>query len=227
MNTYDPDLVFITETWLSSKFSNSEIIGNLGYKIFHFDRKGRRGGGVCCLARASILLTPVASPSGLKSDLLCLELVDQDNFSSLRLILHYRPPSSSSSDDESLFDCLLDLSVASSQLIIVGDLNLDIDWLLVEAKNSPAAKFLELFNCLGLSQLVPKPTPGNSILDIVVCSSSIIRNISVEPPFGVSDHNSVTFELQLVVRKPVEIPLPDFMKADYCSLSAFLDSVDW
>lgn len=51
LSTNDPDIVFVTETWLSSNVCDSEIVGGLPYVIFRNDRKTGRGGGVCCLCK--------------------------------------------------------------------------------------------------------------------------------------------------------------------------------
>ncbi|KAK6018462.1 hypothetical protein OSTOST_15949, partial [Ostertagia ostertagi] len=47
--TCGPDILLITKTWLSPKISDSEIIIDLPYKLFRYDRTHRKGGGVCCL----------------------------------------------------------------------------------------------------------------------------------------------------------------------------------
>ncbi|KAK6009443.1 hypothetical protein OSTOST_25621, partial [Ostertagia ostertagi] len=45
LDTHNPDLVFITETWLSSKVSDAEILCGRPYNVYRIDRDSRRGGG--------------------------------------------------------------------------------------------------------------------------------------------------------------------------------------
>lgn len=111
--TYKPELLLITESWLSSKILKSEITANFPYKVFRADRSSRRGGDVCCLARDCINLTEIALPPSLKSDVLILDGFNSQCSMKFRIILLYRPPNSSA-DDEALIDCLFDLCLSNT-----------------------------------------------------------------------------------------------------------------
>lgn len=203
LNTFDPDLVLVTETWLSSKMNNSEITFNLPYTVFRTDRKLSgikkcRGGGVCCIAKDTINLYPIAVSavsSCIKSDLLCLEGFDFVRSFKFRMILIYRPPKSSVEDDDSLIDTLLDLFLCDLHLIVLGDFNLDINWDLNQGRNSTSVKFLNFFHSFGLKQHVMNPTRCSSVLDIILTSAPIIKNMSLHPPLGTADHNVIGFEI--------------------------------
>lgn len=54
LSSYEPDLLFVTETWFSSEISDSEVSADSPYKLFRKDRKGRKGGGICCLAKNTL-----------------------------------------------------------------------------------------------------------------------------------------------------------------------------
>lgn len=223
--TRNPDFLFITETWLSSKILNSELIGNLPYKIFRSDRKGRRGGGVCCIVKDTVNVIPVSLSSCIRSDLLCLESSDANGAFIFRIILVYRPPNSTSDDDDALLECLIELGLSCNHVIVLGDFN--IDFSRDEHHSSNIKKFVEFFKMYGLSQQVPVATRGVSILDIVLASAPILKNISVLPPFATSDHNIVSFHIMCSYDKQHKIPLPNFNKANYSALSNFFNCVDW
>lgn len=169
----------------------------------------------------------MVSSSCTMSNFLCIEVYDESCLQSVRFVLVYRPPNSRSEDDDDLIDRLMELCISRNHTILLGDFNLDIDWCLPSANNPASAKFLEFFTCLGITQHVTKPTRNNSILDIVLSSAPIIENLQVLPPFAASDHNCISFDVQLGPHEPAKIPLPNFLKADYLSLSNYLNSIDW
>jgi hypothetical protein len=45
-NTYKPSIIMLTETWLTSKITDS-LVSLGGYTLFRADRDGKKGGGVC------------------------------------------------------------------------------------------------------------------------------------------------------------------------------------
>ena len=40
----DPDLIFVTETWLDERIADTEVLGGLNYKLIRSDRGCQRGG---------------------------------------------------------------------------------------------------------------------------------------------------------------------------------------
>lgn len=229
LDAYYPDMIFITETWLSSKISSSEIIGDSPYKLFRADRSGRRGGGICCIVKDCINLTEYALPSrsNLKSDILVLDAFDSSSEISLRLVLVYRPPNSTLTDDESLRELLFELCLYESGVVVLGDFNLDVDWAQGKANNFSSKKFVETFDCCKLFQYVTSPTRGDSVLDLILASIPCVHNVSILPPLGNSDHNIVSFQLKAPIAVKNHLPLPNFNKADYSGLSFYLSSVNW
>lgn len=126
LSVYEPDLLFVTETWLTDKITDAEILANFPYRVFRADRGNRKGGGVCCLAKISISLTVVHGPACLKSDLLCLDVFDITCSLAFRVVLVYRPPNSNAHEDDALIDAMLELCLANNHLIVLGDFNLNI-----------------------------------------------------------------------------------------------------
>ena len=78
--------------------------------------------------------------------------------------------------------------------------------------------------------MVHQPTRGLNCLDLVLVSvPSLICNFCVVEPVAVScDHSTVDFSI-LFLYMPTQPRLlyPDFAKADYVSITAYLDSIDW
>ena len=80
----------------------------------------------------------------------------------------------------------------------MGDFNMPlVDWDLYSGPDTPMySAFLHFINNYGLHQYVNRPTRGDKILDIVLSSSdSLVNDIQVTPPFSISDHNSVVFNV--------------------------------
>ena len=83
-----PNIIGISETWLNSNFSDSELTMNSNYCVFRQDRSSR-GGGVC------LLVSPSSKPrrSCLPSESCELVWVDwQMESCYLKICCYYRPP---------------------------------------------------------------------------------------------------------------------------------------
>lgn len=249
LGTYQPDLVFVTESWLNSNVGDSEILSGYPYRIFRLDRYGRKGGGVCCIAKREIDMVVFDTHSCLKSDLLCLVFSDMHSNVTCKLAIVYRPPNFAASDDDSLIECLTDYCSSFEHLIALGDFNIDVDWVHSSPKNSVALKFFDFFKNCGLQQLVTENTRGNSVLDLILTSTPSIKNVQILPPLGASDHNVVSFELDVYVfsnirgplhylcdlaspslllsRSSFQLPRPDFNRINYFALNSYFSKIDW
>ena len=117
---------------------------------------------------------------------------------------------------------------------IVGDMNLDtVNWLSNSTSNRVHTSFINLFDDLGLSQLIHEAThKGGKILDVLLCDSpDFIRNLKVEIPgtFVSSDHSPITFSINAFVRKvkAAKHSIYNFKKANWAQLNNDLSRVDW
>lgn len=222
-----PDLVFITETWLSAKIHDSEIVASLPYHVLRSDRGTGRGGGVCCVAKGNLLVRQLPITCSTKSDILCLELFPSEGASCTRIILVYRPPNSTRADDEALIERLHELVSVQPSSVILGDFNLKIDWENLNALNSASSKFLEFFRASSLRQYVLTPTLGCHALDLVLSNCSNIADVSILPPLSTSDHAIVCFNMAGVSLSSLFFPVPDFINADYKGLDKYFSRIDW
>ena len=154
----NPDVVVITETFLSSKHSDS-LFHIDGFITFRKDRPKRKGGGVCVLVRECLLPTLVDEKVFLEfSEALWLRL----HFNGQRFLICacYHPPRPKYPVDcfinylDNNIDDLIDPSDAA--FVLTGDLN-----------QLPVTN-LEIRH--GLSQLVTSPTRSGHILDMFYTS---------------------------------------------------------
>ncbi|CAJ0590132.1 unnamed protein product [Cylicocyclus nassatus] len=143
------------------------------------------------------------------------------------LILVYRPPSSSHSDDSKLIDSLQILCSLHRDIVLAGDFNLLIDWSARTPLCSASARFIKLFDDLSLTQHVLCPTRNDNILDLVLSTSPLVHNVTIRPPLGLSDHASIYFDLMLPIDFPRMDCCPDYASGDYVAISACLDTIDW
>ena len=223
-----PELVFLTESWLNSQISNSEISREFPYYVLRQDRNERKGGGVCALVSQFLLFEKITiSGIDLSADVLCFDLYPPHIVKS-RYILVYRPPNSSFSQDMNLIQVLADLSSSPcSNITILGDFNLDICWISQTARSNTAQQFLNLFESLSLFQFVNFPTRLDKTLDIILSYHGTISNVENYPPLGNSDHNTIIFSTSLVPTDTYTPTSYDFDSADKRAICNELSSLNW
>ncbi len=108
--------------------------------------------------------------------------------------------------------CLEKLCSSYESIILVGDFNLpDTNWENMTTPGDAKCKqFLDFCLSHGFNQYVSVPTRLKNILDLVLCNERmLISDINVAMPFGLSDHDSITFsvaiENSVEKKKPREI----------------------
>ena len=203
INDEDIDIIGITETWLNSEISDSEI--NLdGYTIFRKDRdhaNKTRGGGVALYVRSELScvrrddIVEVNFPETLWCN------IDSNKESTL-IGVCYRAPDSLQLQDEALYSLLGKVSLEQN-VTIMGDFNFrELNWGNLETIDE-SHLFIECLRDNFLSQLVNQPTRSNNYLDLILSSDeNIVENVNVGEPFKTSDHQIIRFSL--ITRKPVQ-----------------------
>ncbi|EYB84415.1 hypothetical protein Y032_0317g2330 [Ancylostoma ceylanicum] len=170
--------------------------------------------------KTSVLRVP--SPNQGCADVLCLDI----KFPLMtRLILIYRPPNSQKSDDENLLAQIEYLCSTSSQIIALGDFNMDL-LQFTDASHSQLPSLFRFFNELNLVQNVNTPTRNGAILDLVFSPAETIQNVISLPPFSSSDHNIVSFSIMTEHFQIQALPMPDYINTDFVALNAHLRTID-
>ncbi|KAK6009730.1 hypothetical protein OSTOST_25314, partial [Ostertagia ostertagi] len=139
-------------------------------------------------------------PHSFAADLMHLEFC-------VRLVVVYRPPSTSSYINELLAKAISDLTAVTFPVVVVGDFNLP-------EVNGPIGMFPRT-----LHTLCP-------ILLLVTDSRSTLRS-PLESSIGDSDHLSITFDITGVELPCVPVFKRLFSKCDYSLVTNYLFSVLW
>ncbi|GMS93356.1 hypothetical protein PENTCL1PPCAC_15531, partial [Pristionchus entomophagus] len=219
-----PDIVFITESWLTSRIPSSLLIGDLPYIAIRRDRSTGRGGGTLIVVRDHFHFSTVTS---IHHSIECLSvdlLTSSSSF--IRLCLVYRPPSYSTSQTEQLVDCLSDLiSTSSYPILFVGDFNSDIISPTIPSTEQSMHSFVSTSD---LTHLIQSPTRHSRCIDwLLVSDPSIVLHSSVIPSFPSSDHFGISFSIDSTILPPSHSLVRDFARANYDDFSSFLLNFDW
>jgi len=177
----------------------------------------------------------VKVPKTPNSDICSIDIFSPINRQKLRLINVYRPTTKETLQSfTSLIDCLVSLSSIDYPYFILGDFNFpNLNW----ANSNPFPRtltpfestFFEFLQSTDLQQIVNLPTRGPNFLDLVFTSDkSLVSSLSVEVPFGGSDHNSIIFDIYLNLKTRVNPdPKYNFHKADYSQINSILTNINW
>jgi len=202
------DILFITETWLSTSVTDAMLDPKGLYTVYRCDRSnGRAGGGVCVLVKAchSVLRVDLQLTSS-SFECVCFDLFI--SHSVMRMFLVYRPPSTCQTNNvgamTDLVNCLAQQCVNTSTTCILGDMNCpNIYWDAGIVVGDIVQKIFHDFTTdQGLVQFVNSPTRGSNILDIVLCNDPLfISDVQTTVPFSNSDHNSIVCVLNVAISK--------------------------
>ncbi len=226
------DVICISETWLNTNITDSLLLNNSKYVISRRDRSnGSRGGGVCMFIKSSISCINVAlSCSYSQLEVVCVDLIG-NNYKH-RFIAAYRPPNYSYLQSRDLVECLSNLVDVSYPVSICGDFNYaSVDWSRdIDVSSLPANvhDFASMVVTNGLTQLVTQPTHGAHTLDLLLVTDPLSNfNVSVNPPFSTSDHNSLSWHTWFPTSALPCPPRLDFKKANYTQLADLFYGIDW
>ena len=228
MYASDCNVFCITETWLSDKISDGEILPS-SFVLYRCDRPSR-GGGVLIAVHKSLPSTLIPSPSDLEVVVVKLGL-DND----FVICCVYVPPDSASLYISSLINYLTNIVSSFNKCVIVGDFNFpDVDWCSLLGSTSLSNLFCEfIFDC-NLTQHVTEPThvKGN-ILDLVLTSSNITLDqffVNSSTDAILSDHFLIYFLPLCTISSAVKSKpgyVYDFSKAHYDAMCDFLLDTDF
>ena len=205
--------ICITETWLKSYISDSQIAID-GYTALRSDREKIQRGGVLMYVNNSFPVSDAVTYDEGNCEAVMCTLSSIDTV----LVNLYRPPAT---DDEK-FTRLLEevqqyvnnaMEKKHHDIYITGDFNLPvIDWNTGITDHSqgqargtiPAQKLLDFMGRNFLTQVVNKPTRAGNTLDLVLTNCPQYVNEVRSEVTPISDHNLVTVTLGFDWRLPTD-----------------------
>ena len=242
---HDFDIVCVTESWVSEKF-NKDILSEYelqGYSGYFYERDNRQGGGVVLYVKSSFSIRNVHNVKEIGTDVesVWLDIGTVTDNLWLRVGLFYRspcPPNGQGRDyvsflNEKYVDEInraLGTLGNDSIALVLGDFNYpDIDWGLQHASDDISKKFLDCVHDNFLEQMVHFPTRGGNYLDLVLTNrNSIISNMHSLARLGSSDHESVSFDLDINVHSSSNNKETyNYRKGDYDKFRLLLSEIDW
>ena len=244
-----PDVVVLNETWLKPSITDNEIFSCDSYNIFRLDRSKKshpydalnpskfrkNGGGVLIATRADLDIAVKPIKHSCLAEIIGVQL-DLPNGQKIIICTLYRVGTLGNENLSKVETYLQNISKRRgiSNLILLGDMNLNgINWDTLACKSEIEQSFIDVFDSLGLHQLVKSPThyKGN-ILDLVLSTQqNSISNLSVfdNDAFCKSDHNPITFNVRTRSSrtKATRRRSFNFKKANWRALNEDLAKINW
>nr|XP_047135652.1 uncharacterized protein LOC124812737 [Hydra vulgaris] len=197
----NPDIVFITETWMASENNNTTaMIKSYGYVLHHKIRKERdkvKGGGLGIMLKQSIMHKELPNKQFQSFEHVCVKIMVAKR--SLILICIYRIIFVSHTTFLDEFMVLLETKVSTGcSYIIAGDVNIHLD-----TKGLYSKSFKELLDALNLTQNVKEPTHKmGRILDVVINKpDEILVYMLAVTNLDLSSHLLIDFKLEQKIEK--------------------------
>ena len=214
----------LTETWLSEKVFDAEIMHNFpGFNLFRCDRSGgREGGGVALFVSDQLTGDVLASFDNQVCGLLVVKIYELDTV----VCVCYRPPDTTLTEFDDILKCLdnmlSSLPAPMPNLILMGDINFparamtwqssedgclipivgnhrEADTVGGKRDRLQAQHLIDLASKFSLQQEVDRATHAVEILDLVFTNNpDIVSGINIEDWPDFTDHRvlevSTTFK---------------------------------
>ena len=225
-----PDIVTLSETWMTSHTPGFTIPG---YKLYHSDRSGKRGGGIGVLVKQSLTSRELLEiPRELNGIEICSVKIKTDK-GPLGILSLYRPPNTNPTNFAKNFETLVKKAKKCCNEVMIGlDHNLDF---LKATKHNPTNEFIEKILDLNLLPGITRPTR------ITKSSATLIDNIIVDHKHceyldsyvvfdDISDHLPcvvVLKEMLMNKRSKIKITSRDMREKCLVRLQTSLASTDW
>jgi hypothetical protein len=222
VDTYNPDVVIGTESWLKEDINNAEVF-RADFTTFRRDRCLRSDGVFICIKN---FVTSKELWAEKDFEMIAVEVKGMDPTYTWKIICMYRAPNEDMLAIERLTARTLDTRNLTKRSLIGGNLNLPQAIWNRDAEKS--SRFQAFVNNLvwdnGCTQVASGLTRGEAMLDFYLLrpESSLI-SCNIVP--GISNHNEVLLELEWDknCRGPqVERTVPVYHKTDVLGLQAFL-----
>ena len=242
-----PDVIILTETWLSKEHLDNEILPDNIYKVYRKDRSKRshppdpnnpnkyrrKGGGVLIAVKTNIDVEHDKVDVSSRAEMISVSL--KTNNTNYCITACYRVGTLGNENLDEIERHLR--NVASRKKFkahfVVGDFNLpEVNWTEGQSSTHLGQRFIDLFNDLGLTQMINQPThEKGKILDLLFSNLvGVVENIVVlgKNEICSSDHFGIIFTVKMKFRKKIiKRKIYNFKKADWEGLNNDLKSVRW
>ena len=189
------DVIGVTETWLTSDISDSEM-QLAGYEMFRKDRDNARGGGVLLYVKHFLTPSEFYTSVTFHDQVWC-------KIDDLYIGVCYRSSNTAiveSDNNQNLLELITE--VGNKHILLMGDFNVpNIDW--VNHTPTPVAdgytkSFVKAVEESFLTQHVTVPTRENSVLDLIFSNEpDLVSNVDAIGNLDNSDHTMLLFKLHL------------------------------
>ena len=242
-----PDVVILNETWLSKEHLDNEIFPNETYNIFRQDRSKKthppdpnnskkfriKGGGVLIAVKANLSVQTERINISSKAEMLSISIKSKNE--TICITTCYRVGTLGEENFKEIEKHLRNLAARKkfSAHYVIGDFNLcNISWVDEHSSVELERRFIDLFNDLGLVQLIEQPTHEKGhILDILLTNTvGSVSDLSVLGKNNIcsSDHFGIKFSIKTKVKtKITKRKILNYKKANWESLNNDLKSVRW
>ena len=228
INMHSAGIIAITETWLNA-VKDSCVFSYLNYPKISAYRQHGEGGGVTILLHPTFNAIELPLPDNFPASCDCVIV----NILPLKLILVllYRPPHCTREDTVHLLSALENICNDHDHVTIMGDFDAPrIDWTTCPPTPLDAVAYdiIEFCEAMNMTQLVPKLTRDDSILDIILTTKpNRFSNCVIEAPIASFDHNSIV----CYIKCPTSVRLIAIKKKskniDYVALNHEFAIIDW
>ena len=215
IQTTQPTLILITETWLNADIPDT-VLALPDYEIFRGDRHQMRGGGVCIMVKNEINGQKIYSninvnyqnPQAIDMIWVNLRICSK----TMLIGCVYRPPHVGTHENLAMVESLSKAFTENPETVVMGDFNYpEIDWsaLVLKSHNVCAGDFLRSYQEWNCWQIVTEDTrmrgEQSSLLDLLLVSDKkLVSEVKYLPPIGKSDHCVILSALQLQLERPTK-----------------------
>ena len=224
-NNCSASIIAISETWLDSSISDSEISIN-GYTVIRSDRN-REGGGVCLYIKDNLAFNYRSDLSNDNVESLWVDIL-LPKTKPIVVGVCYRPPKDKSFLDH--FELIFSKIRSDCEVVVLGDFNINS---LAPKTSGLLKKYLDLLGLFSLKNLITEPTritsTSSSSIDHIICNSNKICQSGVIN-IGLSDHLLIYCTRKVVrgqMKQHNNVRIRSMKNYSADALSAAISAADW
>nr|VZH92783.1 unnamed protein product [Spirometra erinaceieuropaei] len=230
-----PDVLAVTETWLSGTISDNEV-ALPGYQIYRRDREHRQGGGIVVYVNDGLAVSDNTTKFVCSTEAIWLT-IKATGSPCLDVLTVYRPPRTDRIADTQLLEQLKKFS-SRPNIMIMGDFNAPgTNWNTLQASGPKSAFDYRLLSktlnaCLTQHVMFPTRTregQRENCLDLVFTKTpDSIDEIASMPPLGRSDHVVLMWDYSLFsISHTPGHKRRNVWRGDFNQMRADLSGLDW